>query len=181
MKKTLTRLVLLSLILFNLALPVQANELDGASLPWNTKSLPIHLDLAAGQEIVTKTIQVDADHYITVTLKEEHECDHMRTTIRRKLTVDYTVLNVTGRVIGTLTVKGTFDTNGSTSTPVDVYGYGSVVGYDVQNTDNSMGSPGSSSWVSSTLVCVPLDYLADFSRTCTITCDANGNNSASWN
>lgn len=175
MKKILVRFVFICLILINLSVLVQANE------TWDANSGPYSLNLMEGEEKAESIIQLDAEHYVTVILTEERFHSPMCNTVRRKLTADYTVKNITGRVMGSLTVKGTFDTNGSTSTPVEIYGYGSVVGYDVQNIDNSLGSPGSNSWASSTLVCVPLDYLANFARTCTITCDANGNNSASWN
>lgn len=181
MKQRLGTLFLISAILFSITLPIQASEQSGAAPFWSTALRPIRLNLEAEQEFAERTMQIDPEHYLTVTLKEERYRDEMRSTIRRKLTSEYVVKNVTGHVMGSLTVKGTFDTNGSTSIPYSVYGYGSVVGYDVQNTDNTMGSPGSSFWVSSTLVCVPQGYLADFARTCTITCDANGNYSASWN
>lgn len=178
MKKRLGMLFLVSVILFTFALPTQASEQNVETSASNTA---VCLRLGPEQQFVEKTIQIDSEHYLTVTLKEERYSEVMRSTVRRKLTSEYVVKNVTGHVIGTLTVKGTFDTNGSTSTPYSVYGYGSVIGYNVQNTDNSTGNPGSSSWVSSTLVCVPLEYLADFARTCTITCDANGVSNATWN
>lgn len=178
MKKRIGMLFLVSMILFTFALPAQAIEQNAETLVLNTD---VCLRLSPEQQFVEKTIQIDSGHYLIVRLKEEQSDEVMRSTIRRKLTSEYVVKNVTGRVIGTLTVKGIFDTNGSSSVPYNVYGYGSVVGYDVQNTENSMGNPGSSSWVSSTLVCVPQDYLADFARTCTITCDANGVSHASWN
>ena len=99
-------------------------------------------------------------------------------TTRNKFTSTMKIKNSVGMTIQTLNAVGVFDTNGVVAIPVDAYGSGSSG--NVSNPSNSLGPSGYSSWVKVRLTGSVPGHVATFDYTCTITCDANKNSTASW-
>ena len=66
MKKRIGVLFLVTMILFTFALPAQAIEQNAETLVLNTD---VCLRLSPEQQFVEKTIQIDSEHYLIVTLK----------------------------------------------------------------------------------------------------------------
>lgn len=180
MKKTITRLCLVTILMNILTFPVLALETEVNRLPTLEK---VKLTLSSETESVSKTARLDNGMYLVYTLKctSEQQSTGLRTTIRRTLTSECIVRGADGTELGTLTAKGVFDTNGATSDPQDAYGYGQVKRYTIQNTANTLSTEQFSAWVRVTLKGVPAGPVQEFTYRCVITCDANGNYRASWN
>lgn len=118
------------------------------------------------------------DGYSAVIDLQENSSALMRSTTRRTLTSRMQIRNPLGITIATLTAVGVFDTNGSISIPYDAHGSGDI--FNVQNPSNTLGAPQFNAYVKVNLTGFLPGGDTTFDFTCTIYCDANGQNSASW-
>ena len=179
MKKLLSLLCLVSLLMISSVLPVLAEARD----PLIMLEFPeIKLVLPEGETSVEKVIPLDNGLQLVVTLRETITTtgSPLRTSIRRTLSSESTVRSADGTKLGSITAVGVFDTNGSTSKPEDAYGYGQVKRYSIENPSNALSDEQFYAWVRVTIKGVPVGPVQPFSYNCTINCDANGSHSASW-
>lgn len=179
MKKLLSLLCLVSLLMISPVLPVLAEARD----PLIMLEFPqIKLVLPEGETSVEKVIPLDNGLQLVVTLRETITTTGgpLRTSIRRTLTSESTVRGADGTKLASITAVGVFDTNGSTSNPEDAYGYGQVNRYSIENPSNTLSDEQFYAWVRVTIKGVPVGPVQPFTYNCTINCDANGNHSASW-
>lgn len=97
---------------------------------------------------------------------------------RSQFTSTMNIKNLLGITILTLKAVGIFDTDGVVTVPVNAYGSCSTGG--VSNPSNELGPRQFSSWVKVRLTGSVPGNFSTFDFTCTITCDANKNTTATW-
>ncbi|MDO5016384.1 MAG: hypothetical protein Q4E09_05210 [Eubacteriales bacterium] len=191
MKKNLCTLILVMFIL-SLFLPAQVfaeNSEILSDINSSTKFDKIvkesinqfDLYLPANKESVVKNITLVNGYTISFSLYAEEDNDERllsSTSKKRKLTSKCEIKNTFGIVIATLKAVGEFDTDGVLSKPLQANGTSSVNG--VKNIENVFGPNRYNSWVRISFAGTLPTGIYSINFKCTIYCDADGNNSSSW-
>jgi hypothetical protein len=133
-------------------------------------------------------VSVSENLYLEMTLEQDETIPLLRAIYNRTVTSTLSLKNILGHTVVTLKGVGVFQTNGSTSRPIDAYGsYSGFLwslssktaskGTTAYNAHVRIGFKGSLNiGVSSVNV-----TIQSFNKSATIYCNAAGKYSASWN
>lgn len=136
-------------------------------------------------DATTKTIPVSENLVLVITTEETPSL--ARTTYQGTITSTLELKNILGGTVVTLKSVGVFQTNGSTSIPVDAYGSYSSLVWNVASTASVLGSTAYNAWVRNgfsgefNIGIDPVSMtIQSFSYNCKIYCNAVGTYSATW-
>lgn len=133
-----------------------------------------------------KIVPVSENLFLVLSAKAEPE-GNIRAAYERTITATMELKNILGGTVIELNSIGVFQTNGSTSTPVDAYGTYDAWVWNITNTGSSMGSAAYNAWVRNSFsgeFNIGIDPVSmtikSFNYACKIYCNANGQYSANW-
>lgn len=137
--------------------------------------------------VIEETIPVSENLILTITTKETSSNNLRSSVYNRTITSTLELKNIFGVTIVKLNSVGVFETNGSTSKPIDAYGTHTALVWNLSNTNSTKGSSAYNSWIRNNfsgqfnLGIDPVSItIQSFSYSCTIYCNANGSYSVDW-